>query len=227
MKPAFLKEKKKLDRLFIVGHLLTLLYVYLLGWWSLLMIPFAMIVFHIGHGAYAHRILCHNAAKISPIGHLIGNFCFNFVGWNSALVFGAIHTNHHRYAGTEKDPHEPRFYGKWNLLIGNYDYTPCKKFIKIKMKQPYVKWFHKNYHTIAWIGMPVFAPVFALGFWMRYVLNTLVHPKEEAPTSQNQNWLWPILLGDEQHELHHKRAYLDRHHSFDFVYLCIRFLKVL
>jgi fatty-acid desaturase len=223
--------KKKIDALFIAGHVLTVIYACLLGWWALLMIPFAMFVFHAGHGAFAHRIFTHDADKtscaISNRSHWIGHFLFNMCGWGSALTFGAIHRQHHKYSGTKHDPHEPKFVGKWNLFIGNYQLTADRRFFRLKIKSPYAQWFHKNYFKIAWLCMPLFAPVFALGFWMRYILLVMVHPKDDVPTARDCWWLWPILLGDEAHDLHHSRSYLAKHHNFDFVYLCVKMFKVI
>lgn len=214
--------KKKLDRLFIVGHLLTALYIYLLGWWALLLFPYAMIIFHAGHGAFAHRIFTHNADKsfgeLSNRGHLLGHVLFNMCGWGSALVFGSIHVEHHKHAGTEQDPHEPNIQGKWNLLWGNYCLTTNKRFFKARYDAPYAKWFHKNYFKVAWRLMPIAAPVFALGFWLRYVLLVMVHPNETDPTAADRWWLWPVLIGDETHELHHDKPTGIKHHNFDIVY---------
>jgi fatty-acid desaturase len=219
--------KKKIDALFVAGHLLTILYIYLLGWWSLLLRPFAMFVFHAGHGAYAHRIFTHDAdktfSKLSNNAHWLGHLFFNMTGWGSALTFGAIHRSHHKYSGTEQDPHEPKFSGKWNLFVGNYNFENYdRRFIRIRACAPYASWFHKNYFKVAWTGMPIFAPVFALAFWLRYVLLVMVHPNEDHPTAHDCWYLWPLLLGDEAHELHHKRAYCAKHHNLDFVYLCVK-----
>lgn len=190
------------------------------------MIPFALIVFHAGHGAYAHRIFTHDADKsmtvLSNRAHWLGHFLFNMTGWGSALTFGAIHRAHHKFSGTEEDPHEPKFAGKWNLFVGNYNFDNYdKRFIRLRSSAPYASWFHKNYFTVAWLGMPIFAPVFAAAFWLRYVLLVMVHPDDDAPTARDCWYLWPILWGDEAHELHHLKAYGAKHHNLDFVYLCL------
>jgi len=222
---------KKLDRLFIVGHLLTFLYAYFLGWWGLLMIPYAMIIFHAGHGAFAHRIFTHNVDKIFPEvsnkGHWLGHLLFNMCGWGSALVFGSIHVEHHKHSGTELDPHEPRFIGKWNMFLGKYCLSTNKRFFKARYKAPYAKWFHNNYFKIAWLLMPIAAPVFTFAFWVRYVLLVMVHPNPDLPTAKDRWWLWPILIGDETHELHHNKPTQSKHHSFDFVYLCVKIFRMI
>jgi len=217
--------KEKLDRLFIVAHILTAIYIYLLSWWALLFIPFALIIFHAGQGAFAHRIFTHNAATISDRAHWIGHFLFNFCGWGSALVFGSIHKMHHKYNGTEHDPHEPKYVGHWNIFLGRYNLCTDKIFFKNAYKKPYAAWFHKNYFKIAWAGMPIFAPVIASGFWFRFLLLDLVHRNDEEDTSKNCWWLWPILLGDEAHNTHHSRSYLAKHHNLDFIYFCIKVLE--
>lgn len=223
--------KKKLDRLFIAGHIVTALYAYFLGWWALLLLPYAMIIFHAGHGAYAHRIFTHNAngtmSTISNRGHLLGHILFNMCGWGSALVFGAIHVEHHQHSGTEKDPHEPKHIGKWNMFLGRYNLTSNKRFFKARYKSPYAKWFHNNYFKVAWALLPIAAPVFALAFWLRYVLLVLVHPRNDLPTAEDRWWLWPVLVGDETHELHHQKPSGIKHHNFDFVYLCVKTLNAI
>jgi len=223
--------KKKLDRLFIVGHIVTAAYAYLLGWWSLLLIPYAMAVFHAGHGAYAHRIFTHNADKtfseVSNRAHLLGHTLFNMCAWGSALVFGAIHVEHHKHSGTELDPHEPRIIGKWNMFLGRYCLTTNKRFFKARYNAPYAKWFHQNYFKVAWALLPIAAPVYAFAFWARYILLVLVHPREDLPTAADRWWLWPILVGDETHELHHEKPTGVKHHSLDFVYQCVRIYRAI
>lgn len=222
--------KKKLDRLFIFGHIITAIYAYFLGWWALLMFPYAMIIFHAGHGAYAHRIFAHNADQamsgISNRGHLLGHILFNMCGWGSALTFGSIHVEHHKHSGTELDPHEPRYIGKWNMFLGKYCLSTNKRFFKARYSAPYAKWFHKKYFKVALVLLPISAPVLALAFWLRYVLLVMVHPNEELPTAQDRWWLWPVLIGDETHELHHQKPSGSKHHNLDIVYLFVRALKL-
>jgi fatty-acid desaturase len=222
--------KRQLDLLFITGHLITALYIYLLGWWSLALLPFALLVFHTGESAFAHRIFTHNSMQISKWGHFVGHLCFNACAWGSALTFGVIHNSHHRFNGTEKDPHEPKYVGKWNIFLGrlNPDFEIDRRFFRRKSGEPYAMWFHKHYFTIAWLMMPIFAPVFALSFWMRYALLVMVHDGDEGmDTSVDKWWLWPMLLGDEAHNLHHRSATTARHHRFDLVYMCMRLLKAI
>lgn len=222
--------KRKLDLLFIAAHILTAVYVYFLGWWALLLIPYALAMFHTGESAFAHRIFTHSSIQISKRAHAVGHFIFNGVGWGSALVFGSIHNAHHRYNGTEKDPHEPKHVGKWNIFLGNLNTESNidMRFFKRKFNDPYAAWFHKNYFKIAWIFMPIFAPVLVAGFWLRYALLVMVHSDDEnEDTSVDKKWLWPVLLGDEAHNLHHRAATTAKHHNFDFVYLCMKFLKAI
>lgn len=216
--------KKKLDLLFVFAHIITAIYIYFIGWWALAFIPFALIVFHAGQGAFAHRIFTHNTRTISPNAHWVGHFLFNFCGWGSALVFGSIHRMHHKYNGTEMDPHEPKYVGHWNIFLGRYKLCTDKRFFRIAYKYPHAAWFHKNYFKIATIGLPLFAPVTAAGFWLRFLLLDVVHSDDESEgsdTSTDKWWLWPVLLGDEAHNLHHRSATLAKHHNLDFIYLCI------
>ena len=223
--------KKKLDSLFITGHVVTAVYAYYLGWWSLLLLPYAMAVFHAGHGAYAHRIFTHNADKtcneLSNRSHLLGHLLFNMCAWGSALVFGAIHVEHHKHSGTELDPHEPKYAGKWNIFLGRYCLSTNKKFFKARYNTPYAKWVHQNYFKVAWILLPIAAPVYVFAFWIRYVLLVLVHPREDIPTAEDRWWLWPLLVGDETHELHHNKPTAVKHHKLDFVYWCVKMFRAI
>lgn len=220
--------KQKLDRLFIVAHLLTALYVYLLGWWALAVIPVVLLLFALGQGAFAHRIFTHGSMTVGKRGSFIGHLIFNMCAWGSALTFGAIHRMHHRYSGTEQDPHEPRYIGKWNMLIGNWNLVTDLKWFKRKYKSdPQAAWFHKHYFTIAWIGMPLFAPLTAASFWLRYLLLVVVHDGDDEDTSQDKWWLWPLLLGDEMHNVHHKSATKAKHHNLDMCYWTGRLLQLL
>ena len=46
----------------------------------------------------------------------------------------------------------------------------------------------------------------------------MVHPNETDPTAADRWWLWPVLIGDETHELHHDKPTGIKHHNFDIVY---------
>lgn len=224
--------KDKMNHLYIVAHLLTAFYIFLLGWWSIILLPLAVAIFHAGQGAYGHRIFVHGAINLkdlSPRAHIIGQFLCTLSGWGSTLVFGSVHKAHHRWSGTEKDPHEPRYVGKWNMLWGRYDLTNKTdlRFFKLAYNRPYAAFFHKHYFTITWLAMPLFAPVFVVGFWLRYIFNVVVHDgddevEEGKDTSVNKWWWWPLLWGDEAHELHHRSSHLARHHKLDLIYWFVR-----
>ena len=220
--------RQKLNYLFIAGHIVTLLYIFLLGWWSLVLLPVSLLLFALGQGAFAHRIFTHKAMDISPRAHWIGHFIFNMCGWGSALVFGSIHKMHHRYSGTENDPHEPRYQGKWNVFLGNYNLCTDKKFFKREYKKPHAAWFHKNYFKLAWLFIPIFGPLTAISFWLRYLLLVVVHDGEEdGDTARNKWWLWPLLLGDEMHYEHHRSATRAKLHNLDMVYYSGCLLKLI
>lgn len=218
--------KQKLDLLFIVAHVVTIGYVLLLGWWSLLLIPACIVLFALGQGAFAHRIFTHDTIKISPTASVIGHTIFNMCAWGSALTFGAIHRMHHRYSGTENDPHEPNIIGKWRTFIGDFNLHSDLRWFKRKYKNdPIAAWFHRNYFKVAWIGLPIFAPLTAASFWFRYLLLVVVHDGPEDETAQDKVWLWPLLVGDEMHEMHHKNATLVKHHNFDVIWYWTEVLK--
>ena len=226
--------KDRLNHLHIVAHLLTLLYVFLLGWWALLIIPFALVVFHLGQSAYAHRIFTHsvNINALSPRAHFIGQFLSTLCGWGSPLSFATIHRVHHAHSGTEKDPYEPKYVGRLNVLLGRYDLKTKVdlRFFRRAYKRPYAAFFHKNYFTVAWLSMVLFAPVFVAGFWLRYVGIVMIHeggPEDSVDTSVDKFWLWPLLWGDEAHELHHEKSYLARHHKLDIIYWFVRLYQII
>ena len=208
--------KEKLNWLFVAGHIITGIYLYLGMWWVL---PLGLLIFHVGHGAFAHRIFMHGAgeARFPLLGHLLFNMC----AWGSALTFSAVHANHHRYSGTELDPHEPKYQGKWNIFIGNYCLNACMKTFKRLARQPYAMWFHKNYFRVAVLSLPLAAPVMVVSFWLRYLLLVYLHDAEDDSTASNKWWLWPILWGEEMHEKHHSGAKL--HHKLDLIggFVCL------
>jgi fatty-acid desaturase len=194
----------------------------------------SLLVFHLGHGVFAHRYFTHRMFIISDNAKLIGHLLFTFINWGSASTFAAIHYNHHKYSGTDKDPHEWRHIGLWNTFIGNYKLNYDKTIFKNSLKQKYAKFFHKNYFKILVIGMPLMAPVTALAFWLRAISIILGHSdigdtsnRRNNDTSVNAWYLYPILWGDEAHTEHHNNLRLPKLHNYDLIYYLSLILRKL
>lgn len=209
-----------------MAHVITLIYVSIFGSWILIPYTiFGMLVFHIGHGVFAHRYFTHKMFDLSTRAQLIGHVLFCFVNWGSATTFAAIHAQHHAHTGTEQDPHDYRHVGFWKTFFGQYNLNYNSRVFKQNYKKPFAKFFHRNYFTILYLGMPFMAPVVALCFWMRAIAVISGHcdfgdtsKRRGKDTSTNLSILYPILWGEENHSEHHNNATNNRLHRYDLIY---------
>lgn len=95
-----------------------------------------------------HRLVSHRGF-VSPRWFKIVSLFIGTLGLNaSALVWGAMHREHHAYSDTEQDPHSPSFQNMIKTYYGVISYRPKMKFAKDLLRDNIVMFFHKNYFTI-------------------------------------------------------------------------------
>ena len=102
----------------------------------------------IGISAGFHRLISHRGYEaprwFKATALLIGTLGLNA----SALVWGAMHREHHAYSDTEDDPHSPSIDGILKTYFGVVLYQPKLKFAKDLLRDKMVIFYHKQYFKI-------------------------------------------------------------------------------
>ena len=102
----------------VLGHA-ALFYLVATMQWEMLLISLFMhyLISIIGISMTYHRSISHNAVVLPKWLEFIGLFLGGLSLQGSALSWAATHRQHHRYYGTEKDPHSPKAMGVWYIQI--------------------------------------------------------------------------------------------------------------
>lgn len=101
-----------------------------------------------GISATFHRMLSHRGYETSRFFKLFG-LLLGTLGLNaSALVWIAMHREHHANSDTMDDPHSPSFKGFIQCYFGVAMYQPKLKYAKDLLRDKDVMFFHKNYFLI-------------------------------------------------------------------------------
>ena len=102
----------------------------------------------VGISAGYLRLISHRGYE-SPQWFKAVSLFIGTLGLNaSALVWGAMHREHHAYSDTEEDPHSPSFTGILKTYFGIITYQPKLRFAKDLLRDKLVMFFHKNYFKI-------------------------------------------------------------------------------
>jgi|TARA_X000001036_G_C20684552_1_gene807107 stearoyl-CoA desaturase (delta-9 desaturase) len=177
----------------------------------------------IGISAGFHRLVSHRGYEspkwFKTISLLIGTLGLNA----SALVWGAMHREHHAYSDTEDDPHSPSFSGILKTYFGVVLYQPKLKFAKDLLRDKLVIFFHKQYFKIN-VGYDIILAVInpELIIWLHLLpatilwhataaINVFSHlptfgyrTYETGEESRNSHLLSFLIAGEGYHNNHHK-----------------------
>ena len=189
-------------------------------WWvSCLIVMFTLAVF--GFSIAFHHTFTHKTFKFSrPIEILLMyvGTCATLV---SPIVWTMAHSEHHRSADTENDPHSPTHLG-WRLLFYYFHDTKKPSLLAVRhlLKDKVQVWFNSNvgyWSTV--LSLPILAYIiggirglifiWAIPTW--YVLFvgiifTLAHYGETNKYGHKAKDTWVLGLfsfGDGNHERHH------------------------
>jgi stearoyl-CoA desaturase (delta-9 desaturase) len=141
---------------------------------------------------FYHRGLTHQAVKLSPWARKLVVATGNWVTGLDPKGWSAMHRLHHVYSDTQKDPHSPRYYGIFGLMLQQlYSYNGILR--KLNKGDPEVtrvvsdldfpvSWLNRKklwalpyvLHVAVWLGLG-----FGLDMWMLgycYFLGMMSHP---------------------------------------------------
>lgn len=214
----------------VAGHA-ALVYLAVIGEWNLLLLSLMMQYFIMlfGLSMTYHRSVCHNAVKLPLWLEFIGLILGGLSMQGSALSWAATHRQHHRYVGTQQDPHSPKFFGVWFVHVFGYAFSKIDpRFAANLFRTRHAVW-HKYYYWI--FGTILIGSLFVLPFNLALALFwapvAIVFQFENCSNTWTHGWskdipqnipLANIILGGEAwHATHHDQAGLVRFHKYDIL----------
>lgn len=160
-----------------------------------------------------HRYFSHREFETTPTIEIVMLYCGLLCGVRSPLTWAGVHRMHHAYSDTPKDPHSPKYLGKWRVFFSMFRVKSIpRKFIKDLLKNPRVMFFHKYGTSIWWAHVIITFFIFgSIAIWINFlivafsyigygVLNTFGH---DAKGPVNRLWINAIAPFEGAHEQHH------------------------
>lgn len=158
------------------------------------------------HRAFSHRAWIPNKALT-----IWGLFVCTIGITGNSPAWCAVHREHHRYADTDKDPHNPNTTPWWRLLFWQ-NLKPNLDYSKDILGDPVHGWFYQRFWRIvfAWMLVLLLISPSALFFWCAVVgfnrflmnlMNIIGHSKGEPVNSPVFAYLY--LQGEPWHGNHH------------------------
>lgn len=181
-----------------------------------------------GLSAVYHRWYCHSAYDAPDWFINIGAALFMSTGVGTPRSWSAIHTGHHVYSDTNKDPHSPR-HKPWRTFFHAPEAIFDKKVMKHispRIQTKNQKWLTKHYTKLilCWIGF-----LCLLGYEFVYFIFLLPACMVGVGTSFSNNiphiinlgqpfikcnkvgdmpWFWGLLFTEGYHNTHHTKPWL-------------------
>ena len=222
----------------VLGHA-ALFYLVATMQWEMLLISLFMhyLISIIGISMTYHRSISHNAVVLPKWLEFIGLFLGGLSLQGSALSWAATHRQHHRYYGTEKDPHSPKAMGVWYIQTFGYAFSKIDSRSVANLFKTWHATWHKYYY---WIYVPLligslillpfnialaifWAPI-AIVFHLEGFVNTWTHAwSKDVPS--NKPLVSLFVGGEAWHENHHEYPGNMRFHKYDLLGFLLEKLK--
>ena len=179
---------------------------------------------------YLHRSQAHRAVHFHPA---VAHFMRFWLWLTTGMVtreWVAVHRKHHQAADTEADPHSPKIYGIWRVLLGGaflYQKAAKNKILLQELGHGTPNdWIEEHLYTphsrlgillMLIIDLVLFGPVgfviwgvqmLWIPIWAAGVINGLSHwwGYRNTDTKDTSRNLWPLAIwigGEELHNNHH------------------------
>lgn len=211
--------------LFVIG-IITMFTGDTSAWWLLAIYPAWFLTGHIGFAIFIHKYWCHKTFETYPWIARLGAYFGMLCGTGSAVMLKVLHIGfHHPNSDTEKDPHTPKKGFWWSYFLWLNHKWDFKKVWLAKdiMKDPYMKFFHRNYYKIYWgtwfllalvdwrLAVFTISAATVIEFHLSGIVNTYGHTPHkwsyqnytDGDDSQNIPWLNWLTLGLGLHNNHH------------------------
>lgn len=192
-----------------------------IGWWLL---TFVMLIFGTATvSAGLHRYFGHRSFEVNKFWYYFFTFYSLMVWLGSPLQWNVVHTTHHRWSDTDRDPHPGPRAGRTLLYLFYrfykdvpYDFSRSGWIMKSKLQ----KFVHRYY---GWLAIGLFGLLFlispylamfgmmipaAIGLFIGGIHNTLGHWNDGVNFKGTDNYWWAEYFlpqgGDWIHGRHHE-----------------------
>lgn len=203
----------------------TLIYGYLFYYIS------ALIGITIGY----HRYFTHNSFKTNKYTEVLLLLFGLVCGGRSALTWCAVHSMHHDFSDSPKDPHSPKFKGILAVIFSTWkiEYIP-KKYIQQLIVNPRLRFFHKYgsymYMMYGLITLLISLNAFIIFFlvpliisWLGFgILNYVTHKTGSPEDIPLMNIIAP---GEGWHKTHHDNPHWYYLNKWDPAKYVVKFIK--
>lgn len=199
----------------------------------------------IGNEIALHRLWTHKSFKTTKFKELLLH-CFSMpLLYGSSITYAGVHRQHHAYSDTERDPHITRPWWKVVFYVRNEKYSIETRLVSDLIKDPYHKFFHKNYFKLNVLLLILLLLVFGIeitGYFLSFniiynfiaagLVNVLGHrpeygtrPYDTNDNSSNNTFLKWLTWNEGYHNNHHHKpgsyTYALNPGEFDFPALLI------
>lgn len=161
---------------------------------------------------FYHRVVTHKNPIKPAIEKLL--LVLSWIGASgSAIAWAATHRMHHRWGDTDKDPHSPKFMGKFQVYWWSSGSEGSIKYVPDLLRKPLYVWQHRHYflgllvyHILIITVLPfqwywALAIVPAFSMWFAGSITNVFGHDNSGPT--NNDILGVLFAGEGWHKNHH------------------------
>ena len=188
------------QHIILLGGIISIILGYV-SIWNLLLIPLGYFIFgYLGFAIFMHRYWCHKSFNTHPFIAYLGGYLALMCGSGTPIEVEAIHMRlHHANSDTEVDPHTPLKGKLWSWFLWHNMDIVWPKLNKQLLRDPVLKFMHRNYFKIWWISVLVMSLIsrqmvvfFIIGggvyhFHSEGFINSFAHDTRYGYTNGNTN----------------------------------------
>lgn len=210
----------------MVAHILLIVGLYYM-WdpsWLLYTVIATNVLGIVGLEVYLHRYITHQSFKMNRTVEVFLHFLTMFNLQGSYTLWASVHSTHHKYSDTEKDPHPSYdFLGTW-LWLGpfkkGHSIKPDVKTIRRCADNKLMQFTDKYFFLIYWTSLAVVSLISlkfvvyvlllsaVLNFHLISIFTNIIAHRygyvDHATGDNSRNSLWLVpLAGSPFHNTHH------------------------
>ena len=205
----------------IFGPVLSVwaIWYYITPIWFLVAVVMFFLMRCIGGVITYHRILSHNTHKMHPVIEFLSTGLGLFGSFTSPIEYCAVHTIHHKYTDTVKDPHPHHLIG-WKTLFPQMWINSGPKDGDIKtvvrlMRNPIAMFYYRYfwYVLVSPLLLLIISPTL---FIFLFVVPSTASVWSASYSTFNHNkngpidrgfWFGVLTCGEHKHVWHHNNPY--------------------
>jgi|LauGreDrversion4_2_1035121.scaffolds.fasta_scaffold61463_2 stearoyl-CoA desaturase (delta-9 desaturase) len=143
----------------LMHHLLLAYGLFTYGfniWIALAVFAYAILYNVVINGQLIHLRMAHGGYKDGLIERFATLYSLVGGGTGSPLGFAYVHRMHHRFVDTPKDPHSPKYLGKFKVWFLLWRLGPLNpSYIKDYVASPFQMWMHRHWTKLQLLSLVV------------------------------------------------------------------------